>query len=267
MDNLRGTLCLVGTLALCACGTADDSYYEDEFEFRSDDGGVLAPSGRPGGGGWIGNGLEDPDVSGVDPAYSLSSAAGLSSLGMLLDDPARHGVAEYLVECALPYGSSITKIADGQSIELHGLLGVAPEWEDGACDEDCQQWVSACLLARTNISGSTVKIWVKGEHEAIGWQAPSNAVFEGAFYGNLFADPDGQYLCKGSALAVVAARREGRTCSSGSGGACDFKAYSDCYTHSRCTAGGPDGDVPTNCKAGSQATTAPYHTIATYVVP
>lgn len=267
MNDLRGMLCLVGAMALGACGTGDDSYYEGDLEFRTSDGGVYNPDGRPGGSGWLGNGLEDPDVSGVDPAYSLGSAAGLSDSSGLLTDPDLRGTAEYLVECALPYGTSITKVVDGETIVLDGLLGLAPEWETGECDQDCQEWVSACLLARTNDSGQTVKIWVKGEHEALGWEAPSNAVFEGAFYGNLFVDPEGQYLCKGSALAVVEARRVGRTCSMGSGADCDFTAYTNCTTHARCSLGGPNQDVPTNCKAGQQATSVPYHSIATYVVP
>ncbi len=217
MNGVRGVLYLVGTIALCACGRADDSYrYDDEMELRSDDGGVLNPGGRPSGGGWLGNGLEDPDLGGVDPAFSLSSSAGLSDAAGLLLDPDLMGTAEYLVECALPYGTSITKTVEGQTVVLDGLLGLAPEWETGECDEDCQEWVSACLLARTNVSGQVVRIWMKADHEAVGWEAPAGALFEAAFYGNLFDDPEAQYYCKGSSEGLVAAQREGRTCTSGS---------------------------------------------------
>lgn len=268
MNVRRGILILVGGSALGACGPADDSYIEDfDLEFRSDDGGVLAPSGRPSGGGWISNGLEDPDLSGVDPSEALSTPAGLSDTMGLLTDSDLFGTAEYLVECALPFGRSVTKIVDGEEVVLEGLLGLAPEWETGACDEDCQEWVSACMLARTNASGELVKVWFKADHEAIGWDVPAGALFEAAFFGNLFVDPEGQYLCKGSGSGVVAARREGRTCSSGSGGECDFISYSNCTSHERCVLDGPSDDVPTNCQAGQQATSAPFHSIATYVLP
>src|SRR5262245_15072319 len=109
MDKLLGFLCLVGATALCACGSADASENEEQpgnemasSAFRTDD-GVNNPGGRPSGGGWISNGLEDPDVSGVDPAFSLNSSAGLSPSTGLLTDPDLIGTAEYLVECALPF--------------------------------------------------------------------------------------------------------------------------------------------------------------------
>jgi len=256
MDNLRGILCLVGTVALCACGTPDE--FDNQMEFRD----TFITSGS---GGWLGNGLEDPDVSGIDPEYSLESSEGLSNTAGWLLDAETLKLTKYLVECALPADDGIVKTVNGQTVELDGLLGLAPEWASGECDEDCQEWVSACLLARTNVSGATVSIFVSAEHEALTWEAPAGTVLEAGFYGNLFADPDGRYLCKGSSQAVVAARRDGRTCSAS--GLCHFTRYSDCTNHSRCTMAGPNQDIPTNCKTGSQATSAPYHTIATFVEP
>lgn len=258
----RGILFLVGVAALCACGPADDSYDRDlELEFRTDDGGVLVPPQPP---RYIGNGLESADVSGIDPAFGLDTPQGMAESFGLLGDPELHDTARYLVECALPVGSSITKTVDGQLMVFDGLLGLAPEWETDECDQDCQEWVSACLLARTNVSGQTVTIWVTGDHEALGWEAPTGALFEAGFYGNLFEDPEGQYYCKGSSQGVVAAKREGRTCTSGSGEACDFTKYSKCSKPDRCEAGGPNDDVPVGCTA--EGPTA-FHTIATYVVP
>jgi hypothetical protein len=254
MDNLRGILCLVGVVALCACGTPDE--FDDQMEFRD----TFVSSG-----GWLGNGIEDPDVSDIDPAYALDSSDALPNAEDWLLDPETLQLATYLVECALPANDSITRVVDGQTIELGGLLGLAPEWKTGACDEDCQEWVSACLLARTNVSGETVSIWVTGAHEALAPQPPAGALLEAGFFGNLFADPEGKYLCKGSHDAVVAARREGRTCSTS--GRCDFKRYHDCTQHSRCEMTGPNQDIPSDCKTGRHATSAPYHTLVTYVVP
>jgi hypothetical protein len=245
-------------MALSACAVPDDSHDDIDIELRDFNNGG-------GGGIYFGNGLEEPDVGGLDPAYALSSVEGLSTEA--LADPVLRATIEYAVECALPYGTSITRVVDGETVVLEGLAGLAPEWETGECDQDCQEWVSGCLLARTNVTGQTVQIWIKGDHEGLNWDAPSGAVLEGAFYGNLFVAPEDRFLCKGSTLDVVAAFREGRTCSLVSSEACEFTAYSNCSSFSRCTYDGPNNDVPTNCKSGSLASSAPYHTIATYVVP
>lgn len=261
---------MIGSLALSlsACSAADDGSdfgLEGELGFRGGggDGGVIQP---PVGEPWIRNGLEDPDVSGINPAHALNTEAGMSTAVGLLEDPDAWSTAQYLVECALPADRSITKVVEGETLVLNGLIGLAPEWEDDACDEDCQEWVSACLLARANESGQTVHILMQAEHEAIGYGVPQGAVLEAGFYGNLFADADQQYLCKGSLAGLVAARREGRTCSLGAG-SCDFTTYLSCSYNSRCNLAGPSQNVPSNCKKGLFSNSAPYHTIATYMLP
>lgn len=268
MGKRRARACLVGSLiaALGACGTVDDGADDDEdLEFRSDDGDVDTNPGRPSGGGWISNGLEDPNVSGIDPAFGLSTAAGMAEdLGLLLDLDLR-GTAEYLVECALPVGESITKTVGGQVLTFEGLLGLAPQWRDGSCDEDCQQWVSACLLARTNVSGQEVTLWIQSDHPAIGYGIPEGLVHEASWYGNLFAGPDEQYLCRGASKGPVAAKREGRTCSQGQ--ACGFTKYNHCDKANRCTLAGPDGDVPIDCMPNDAWEEPSYRTISTYVSP
>jgi hypothetical protein len=261
MYERHGVVSLVVSLAgvLCACTPADDGGDED-LEFRSDDdGGVVAPGGRPSGGTWINNGLEAPNVGGIDPAYGLDTPQGMSETVGVLADPALWGTAEYLVECALPLGESITKTVDSEVLELHGLLGLAPEWADGACDEDCQQWVSACLLARTNVSGETVTLWIQSDHAAVGYGVPEDLVHEASWFGNLFDGSGEQYYCKGAPGGPAAAKREGRTCSSGQG--CGFTKYAHC-DNGRCTMAGPDDEVPIDCTAGGAAT---YRTISTFV--
>jgi hypothetical protein len=261
MYERHGAVSLVVSLAgvLCACMPADDES-DEALEFRDDDGGVLAPGGRPSGGTWINNGLEAPNVGGIDPAYGLDTSQGMSETVGVLADPALWGTAEYLVECALPLGESITKTVDSEVLELHGLLGLAPEWADGACDEDCQQWISACLLARTNASGEAVTLWLRADHPAIGFEVPEDLIYEAGWYGNLFTGLEEQYLCKGAPNGPAQAKHEGRTCSQG--GTCGFTKYDKCSKHDRCTMAGPDDDVPTDCVAEGTAT---YHTIATYL--
>lgn len=259
---------VVATLP-CAC---DDATF-DAAIIEDDDAAILRDgSGRTetlpsnGGGMWINNGLDDPDVSGLDPRASLASDEGLAPDSPLLLDPSRRDTVRYLVECALPSGHAIEKDVEGEPepLPFYGAIGLAPEWETEGCDQDCQEWVSACLLARTNVTGQTVQIWVKGDHEALGWEAPEGALLEAGFYGNLFADPEGQYYCKGTHQGIVAAKREGRTCSSAAGAACDFTKLGKCHKPTRCELVGPDGDVPANCRATDSTT---YHTVATYVLP
>jgi hypothetical protein len=76
-------------------------------------------------------------------------------------------------------------------------------WGSGKCDESCQRWVSACVLARTNAYGVHVPISIRAPSTAP--QAVKDALevtpaerldfslLEGAFYGNIFqttpADP------------------------------------------------------------------------------
>jgi hypothetical protein len=259
----------------------DDGAYDDiDLEFRSDDGGDLgvvddggkeseARSGTPGdddNGDWLTNGLQAPEVGGVDVAYPLNTPEGLSETFGIMTDPGTRASAEYIVECALPAGHFITKVVDGQAYVYEGQLGLAPEWETESCDEDCQQWVSACMLARTNVSGEHVVLWIQADHPGIGFGRPEGLLHEASWYGNLFVEGEEQFLCKGAKNGNVAAKRAGRTCSAGSGKQCGFTKYNDCDKHDRCTMGGPDGDVPVECKPGKkQAFSQPYRTISTYL--
>lgn len=264
MAKFRGThaLGIVTALGLGACGVGDDSY-DRELVFRDDGGnGCDARSGRPcgGDGGWLSNGLQSALLSGVNPDYGLD-ADGLAETYGLLTDPEHHGVAEYIVECALPATASIAKTVNGQPETLHGLLGLAPEWESGACNVDCQQWVSACLLARTNVTGQDVSLWVQSDHPAIGYGLPpTEPVLEAAWYGNLFAPTPEMYLCTGELSEIVESVRASRTCTQG---ACGFTSFGGCG-ESRCTLVETNDEetVPINCV--NEAGTA-FHTLSTYL--
>jgi hypothetical protein len=99
---------------------------------------------RAAGGMWIGNGLEDPDLSGVDPAGRLSSDEGLDPSGPLMSTSSGIVLATYLVECALAASQGVTKTrqADGRTFVLSGRVGLAPQWLNGAC------WPAPTLPAR-----------------------------------------------------------------------------------------------------------------------
>jgi hypothetical protein len=264
--------------AIPALGTGCD---EGEHE-RSGLDSSLRLATNENGGAWINNGLSDPSVCGIDPAHPLASPQGMAEdVGVLVDEETRP-VAQYLVECALPLGSSIVKHVDGEELVLEGYLGLAPQWEQGACDVDCQQWVSACMLARTNVSGQSVQIALRGAHPALsghgvglgagpGVAGPEFSIYEASFFGNLFADPDAQYMCPGPLVGPLLAQLEGRTCSALLGGYCDMTEYSLCTTlplsRPRCGTEGLLDPMVVNCRPGAYANGSAMHTISSYVQP
>jgi hypothetical protein len=271
------TIALSATFAVLVAACVEEGHEPfaslDEPVLRSGEGGMAVPAtDDPGGGVWVNNGLHDPDVSGIDPDYSLASPQGLAPDHGLLLDPDRRNVVRYLVECALPEGHGITKQVGGELLEFDGAIGLAPEWEDDACDEDCQEWVSACLLARTNVSEQTVYIWMRGDHPAIGeGTSLSYPSYEASFFGNLFADSASQHFCKGTVVGPLLGQLRGRTCAALVGQPCGFVEYELCELQQRCMfsvsglLGLGIGDSPKNCIAGPLPGGPAFHTISTYV--
>lgn len=255
-------LALVG-VAGCMSETSNDDEFEALRAFVLGD-EIDAPSRSPGGGGtWLGNGLEDPDVSGLNPDHGLTSSSGLrSDIGLLAADGVM--VVRYVVECALPVGESIYKYVDGELVEFEGRVGLAPEWETGACDEDCQQWVSACLLARTNVTGKNVPLWVVADHPSVGFGTNDDyPLLEATFYGNLFADPPALYFCRGSEEGVAAAIADGRTCSDDTPEDCGFVTFGSCFEPERCIV--VDDSYPTDCADGDSEAGVRYASMSTFV--
>lgn len=143
------------------------------------------------------NGLTS--LNGLSSHNGLTSYNGLADgIGLMSSDSGRSTVA-YLVRCALPKGRSITK--KDQYGRLHtfpGQIGVAPQWESGACDQACQEHISACVLAHVNTTGKNIDLWLDGDSPAIGWGRSSNHPYqEGSFFGNIFQSPPKAYFCNG----------------------------------------------------------------------
>ena len=256
------------TVALLALGgCAEDVTGAPEHEFREE---TVAPPRPPGGTGFVNNGLHDPQVGGFDPAAPLDGT-GLD--GSVLDDPDRLATAQYVVECALPEGSEVTKLVDGDLVTFEGQLGLAPEWEDDACDQDCQEWVTACVLARTNVSGQTVALQLKGDHAALDGNLDlAYPIYEASFFGNLFVSQSKQYMCPGPLVGPLLAQLEGRTCSATLGGYCDMTEYAACtllpLLNPRCQddlLGGLLEPVLSECRPGTTPTGSGMRTISSYV--
>ncbi|MCA9704672.1 MAG: hypothetical protein KDK70_02345 [Myxococcales bacterium] len=270
--RLRRALCvgLMFVVSACADSVGDDPEVFD-LEWREDtsEGRLVPPpeeeETRSGGGNWINNGLMDPNVSGVSVLDGLASPDGLASNGWLAASSEDGVIAiRYLVECALGPGQVIQKKNKGKPVTFRGRLGLAPEWENGPCGEDCQQWVSACLLARTNPIGERSDIWLQGDHPAIGLGThPSFPLYEGSFYGNLFVATQVERTCEGEADGLLAAQALGRTCVSDED-ACGFVSDGECLIDADCDLSG-SGSVPISCRPDPAETG--YHVLTVHVSP
>jgi hypothetical protein len=125
---------------------------------------------------------------------------------------AGRSTVSYLVRCALPANASITKKdQNGTSYTFAGELGLAPGWQNGACDTVCQETISACMLAHINTAGVHIPLWVVAQDASVGWSL--NSAYpnqEGSFFGNIFVTgahgaPTGTvaaYYCNGIAYNV-----------------------------------------------------------------
>jgi len=143
----------------------------------------------------------------------LTLATGLSSTEGLMTTAAGRTTVEYLVRCALPANTSITKQdQNGVSYTFKGSLGFAPEWASGECNDVCQEYVSACLMAHVNTSGIHVPLFVVSQAPSVGWGLSADYPNqEGSFFGNIFvlgahgvdATSVAAFYCDGKAYDVA----------------------------------------------------------------
>jgi hypothetical protein len=134
----------------------------------------------------VSNGLGSNN--GLSVSNGLSTLNGLSVSNGLMTTASGRSTVSYLVRCALPAGTSITKKDQyGNSYTYTGAMGLAPGWQTGACDTVCQETVSACMLAHINTAGVHVPLWVVAQNPSVGWGlSPEYPNQEGSFFGNIF---------------------------------------------------------------------------------
>ncbi len=160
------------------------------------------------GGQTLNNGGANAGTCTGEPDGMLSRKTGLMST----DDGII--VAKYMIRCAAPTGRSLTvRDYTGGLITLNGELGLAPEWLDGAtgpgeCAQDCQEKVSACLMALTSATGVKHTLVLTSPSLQIGTgKDPAFPYQEATFYGNLFAEPPQAFVAAGPDFGVFAMRR------------------------------------------------------------
>jgi hypothetical protein len=155
--------------------------------------------------GFAYNGLSFVDGISIN---GLSTSGGLSWTSGLMTTASGREAVKYMVKCAFPSGHRLTaqdNAVPPNTYTFDGAIGVAPELEFGTCDLNCQERVSACMLAHVNNSGVHVGIWLVGPDNGIGWEtSPDYPYMEAAYFGNLFmANPKGNY-CAGNNLSAGA---------------------------------------------------------------
>lgn len=111
-------------------------------------------------------------------------------------------VLAYAAGCALGDGQQVSYTADGDAVTVSGAMGIAPAWTDRALTADEAAWVSACVLARVNLTSTVVSISARGAGPGLDTGADERAdyqVEEGAFWGNAFVDLGAvaAYACEG----------------------------------------------------------------------
>ncbi|MBK8015177.1 MAG: hypothetical protein IPK13_28035 [Deltaproteobacteria bacterium] len=107
---------------------------------------------------------------------------------------------KYAIECALEAGDSVSVTFPSGAKTFNGALGLAPIWKTGALDTTGQKAVSACLAARTNALGNTVRISLRNPAYAGLDVSPAEresfTTHEGAFWGNVFGTSPQLHACK-----------------------------------------------------------------------
>jgi hypothetical protein len=128
----------------------------------------------------------------------------------LASTPAKRKQLTYLVRCALPADVAVYADVDGERFTFSGSIGLAPGWLTEAMTPSEERWVSACLLAHVNYFGKQVRISIRAtgiavpELEASTDEQQTYTIFEGGFFGNLFAPTPVAYTCQGTRTSVQA---------------------------------------------------------------
>src|SRR6266404_450056 len=105
------------------------------------------------------NGLNSHN--GLSTYNGLSSYNGLQSYNGLMSTFDGRITTSYLVKCALAAGHSIKKQDQYNNwFTYQGAIGVGPSWETGSCDTNCQQAISACMMAHVNTAGVHIPLWL-----------------------------------------------------------------------------------------------------------
>jgi len=218
------------------------------------------------------------------PTGALGAVAGNDVVvsNALFETAGGKELMKYVAICALP--SDQTLVVGGERFD--GFYGLAKQWPTAGCsDLACQRWVSACLLAHANATGTPVAISLRADTvTTFALEAQQQAGFtyqEAAYYGNVFQHE--LFACMGSDTfyntgggADSQKFADGRICGLG---ACGLVGTGICapiappYDTGACDHQPLAGGGYADCHVGAQTETAPrtsptYHEVVTvYLTP
>ena len=145
----------------------------------------------------------------LDKPLSTDTFLGDEYLSRQLEDPWAQEFMQYLVTCALPDGASVQwqSIHDAEPILWPGSLSLCPQWADGSVAEDidCQEQVSACLLALNNALHTRVAVSVRRQLESLPAGDPQGEIVSAQFE----QDAASQVACTASEVTAGEARNCG----------------------------------------------------------
>jgi hypothetical protein len=193
--------------------------------------GVLcAPAGQDDGPRGLlsqaGEELPDARMDGASPALPTVPQQRALADPTLASTAAKREQLKYLVRCALPADVALYADIEGERFTFPGSIGLAPRWLTEAMTPSEERWVSACLLAHVNYFGKHVRISIRAigaavpELEASADEQQTYTIFEGGFFGNLFAPAPVAYTCRGERTPAQAADPilQDRVCTQETGG-------------------------------------------------
>ena len=86
-----------------------------------------------------------------------------------------------------PDDSLVKADQNGARYTFPGSLGLAPQWKNGACDTNCQEIISACMMAHVNTTGRHINLYLDSPVALGLGRQNAYPMQEGAFFGNIFA--------------------------------------------------------------------------------
>lgn len=189
----------------------------------------------------------------LDQAALTSSAV----LGLTANSDSRLYLS-YIVSCA--FNSQQAIVSGGYTFP--GSTGLAINWATRALTVSEGHWVSACVLARMNYSGTNVTISMRGSSSAlnlVGTEGTDYQTQEGAFYGTIFGNKGViGYACNGTDQANhdgygALALRECANSDPNNPGRTYCNFFDESLCTSACTTNGGTGGSYTGCTTGSSS--------------
>jgi len=160
--------------------------------------------GAMNGGSWNGIALVEGGSWGSWLGFNNSALGDLPLASIQIDDPHLQdllSLLNYVVECALPEGQAWKpKTSNGTQLEYFGRFGLAPDYLSKPLSLVEQEWMTSCLLVHVNAFGKHILISIRSV-QTIGVteeEIQKFELYEGAFFGNAFAQYGSVFSCQGT---------------------------------------------------------------------